>query len=201
MSHRRGSMLLVAPLLVLALFLVGCPKRPAMTSAASAPAPMAAPAPAPPAPAPAPAPTPAAPPVATPAPAPPAAPTPAPLPPPKPSEFMANANLTDIQFDFDKYDIRPGDARTLDADATWLKANPRNLVLIEGHCDERGTNEYNLALGERRAKSTMNYLVAQGVQASRITIISYGKERPVCTEHNEGCWAKNRRAHFLTKAQ
>jgi peptidoglycan-associated lipoprotein len=144
---------------------------------------------------------PAAPPVATPAPAAPAAPAAAPMSPPKPSEFMANANLTDIQFDFDKYDIRPGDARTLDADATWLKANPRNLVLIEGHCDERGTNEYNLALGERRAKSTMNYLVAQGVQASRITIISYGKERPVCTEHNEGCWAKNRRAHFLTKAQ
>jgi peptidoglycan-associated lipoprotein len=114
---------------------------------------------------------------------------------------MANANLNDIRFDFDKYDIRPGDAKTLDADAGWLKANPQNLVLIEGHCDERGTNEYNLALGERRAKSTMNYLVAQGVQASRITIISYGKERPVCTEHNEGCWAQNRRAHFLTKAQ
>ena len=87
------------------------------------------------------------------------------------------------------------------ADAAWLKSNPGNLVLIEGHCDERGTNEYNLALGERRAKSTMNYLVAQGVQASRITIISYGKERPVCTEHNEGCWSNNRRAHFLTKAQ
>jgi peptidoglycan-associated lipoprotein len=143
---------------------------------------------------------PAAPPAATPAPAA-AAPAAAPMSPPNPSEFMANANLTDIQFDFDKYDIRPGDARALDADATWLKANPRNLVLIEGHCDERGTNEYNLALGERRAKSTMNYLVAQGVQASRITIISYGKERPICTEHNEGCWAKNRRAHFLTKAQ
>ncbi len=74
-------------------------------------------------------------------------------------------------------------------------------VESEGHCDERGTNEYNLALGERRAKSTLNYLVAQGVQASRITIISYGKERPACTEHNEACWSKNRRAHFLTKAQ
>jgi peptidoglycan-associated lipoprotein len=72
-------------------------------------------------------------------------------------------------------------------------------VLIEGHCDERGTNEYNLALGERRAKSTMNYLVSQGVQASRITIISYGEERPVCNEKTEECWAKNRRAHFLVK--
>ena len=103
-------------------------------------------------------------------------------------------------FDFDKYDIRPTDAKTLDTNAAWLKSND-NLVLIEGHCDERGTNEYNLALGERRAKAAMNYLVAQGVQASRITIISYGKERPTCTEHSESCWAQNRRAHFLVKAR
>jgi peptidoglycan-associated lipoprotein len=116
------------------------------------------------------------------------------------SEFTANPNLKDIYFDFDKYDIRPGDAKILDSNATWLKSND-NLVLIEGHCDERGTNEYNLALGERRAKATMNYLVSQGVQAGRITIISYGEERPMCTEHNEACWAKNRRAHFLTKAR
>ena len=74
-------------------------------------------------------------------------------------------------------------------------------MLIEGHCDERGTNEYNLALGERRARATMNYLLAQGLPATRITIISYGKERPVCTEHAESCWARNRRAHFLVKAQ
>jgi len=116
------------------------------------------------------------------------------------ADFAANPNLQDIYFDFDKYDIRPGDAKTLDSNATWLKGN-NNLVLIEGHCDERGTNEYNLALGERRAKATMNYLVSQGVQAGRITIISYGEERPICTEHNEACWAKNRRAHFLTKAR
>ena len=118
---------------------------------------------------------------------------------PAPSEFVSIAELRDIHFDFDKYDIRPGDAKTLDTNAGWLKSNPNHLVLIEGHCDERGTNEYNLALGERRAKSTMNYLVSQGVQASRITIISYGEERPLCTEHNEECWAKNRRAHFLVK--
>ena len=116
-------------------------------------------------------------------------------------EFSENANLKDIHFDFDKYNIRPSDAKILDTNAAWLKSNAGNLILIEGHCDERGTNEYNLALGERRAKSTMNYLVAQGVQASRITIISYGKERPVCTERNDACWAKNRRSHFLTKAQ
>jgi len=118
---------------------------------------------------------------------------------PAPSEFTASADLKDIRFDFDKYDIRPTDAKTLDGNAGWLKSNPNHLVLIEGHCDERGTNEYNLALGERRAKSTMNYLVSQGVQASRITIISYGEERPVCTQKTEECWAQNRRAHFLVK--
>jgi peptidoglycan-associated lipoprotein len=112
---------------------------------------------------------------------------------------MAIADLKDVFFDFDKYDVRPEDARTLDSNAGWLKSNPNHLVLIEGHCDERGTNEYNLALGERRAKATMNYLVSQGVQASRITIISYGEERPTCTDKTEACWAKNRRAHFLVK--
>ena len=114
-------------------------------------------------------------------------------------DFAATPELTDVFFDFDKYDIRPGDAKTLDSNASWLKSNPTHLVLIEGHCDQRGTNEYNLALGEPRAKSTMNYLVSQGVQANRITIISYGEERPQCTEHTESCWAKNRRAHFLVK--
>ena len=118
---------------------------------------------------------------------------------PSPSEFTAVADLRDIHFDFDKYDIRPGDAKILDSNASWLKSNPNHLVLIEGHCDERGTNEYNLALGERRAKSTMNYLVSQGVQASRITIISYGEERPTCAQKTEECWARNRRAHFLVK--
>jgi peptidoglycan-associated lipoprotein len=205
MAHRWGSALSVAPLLVLSLFLVGCPKRPA-TMAASAPAPgVATPPPAPAAPVPPPAapestpPAPAAPPAAS-APMPQVA-TPAPPVLPRVSEFAANANLKDVYFEFDKYDIRPEAAKILDANATWLKANPGNLVLIEGHCDERGTAEYNLALGERRAKSTMNYLVGQGVAASRVTVISYGKERPVCTEKTEACWAMNRRAHHLVKAQ
>jgi peptidoglycan-associated lipoprotein len=114
-------------------------------------------------------------------------------------EFIAVPELRDIHFEFDKYDIRADDTKILDANATWLKTNSNMLVLVEGHCDERGTNEYNLALGERRAKAAMNYLVSQGVQASRITIISYGEERPVCAEKNEACWAKNRRAHFLVK--
>jgi peptidoglycan-associated lipoprotein len=193
MAHRRGSALLVAPVLVLSLFLAGCPKRPA-TTAASAPAPTGAPAPS--AAAPSTTTTPGmamAPSTAAPA-------TAAPTTPPRPSEFRETDNLKDVYFDFDKYDIRAGDAKILDANATWLKTN-NDLVLIEGHCDERGTNEYNLALGERRAKATMNYLVGQGVQANRITIISYGKERPVCNEHNEACWAKNRRSHFLVKAR
>src|SRR5581483_4606727 len=86
---------------------------------------------------------------------------------PAPKEFVAVPELQDIHFDVDKYDMRPGDAKILDANAAWLKARENYLVLIEGHCDERGTNEYNLALGERRAKAAMNYLVAQGVQAGR----------------------------------
>jgi peptidoglycan-associated lipoprotein len=192
MAQRRGSALLLAvPVIALSLFLVGCPKRPA-TTAASAPPPTGSPSPSAAAPSTAPSPS------MTPSPVAPST-TPSATP-PAPSEFTANANLKDIFFDFDKYDVRPNDAKTLDTNAAWLKSN-NDLVLIEGHCDERGTNEYNLALGERRAKATMNYLVAQGVQANRITIISYGKERPTCTEHSEACWAQNRRAHFLVKAR
>jgi peptidoglycan-associated lipoprotein len=117
---------------------------------------------------------------------------------PNPSEFSVASELKDVHFDFDKYDIRPADAALLDADAAWLKTNTFP-VLLEGHCDERGTNEYNLALGERRAKATMNYLVAHGIAATRMTVVSYGEERPVCGEHSEACWAQNRRAHFLVK--
>ena len=115
-------------------------------------------------------------------------------------DFATVPDLIDAYFEFDKYDIRPADARALDSNARWLRSN-RDLVLIEGHCDARGTNEYNVALGERRAKATMNYLVAQGVAASRITIVSYGEERPQCTQSDEACWSKNRRAHFLVKPQ
>jgi peptidoglycan-associated lipoprotein len=178
----------VLPILGLTLLLAGCPKRPAMT-AATAPPPVPPAAVAPPTPA-APAPAPVAPaPVA-----PPTAVTPAP-----PKEYQANDALKPIYFAFDKSDIRPGDAKVLDATAAYLKANAGQLVLIEGHCDERGTNEYNLALGERRAKAAMNYLVSNGIEAGRITTISYGKERPVCSEHNEACWSRNRNDTFLTK--
>jgi len=117
---------------------------------------------------------------------------------PNPADFGPASELGDVHFDFDRYDIRPGDAKILDTDAAWLKTNGYQL-LIEGHCDERGTNEYNVALGERRAKSTMNYLLAQGIAATRMTIVSYGEERPVCAEHQESCWSQNRHAHFLVK--
>jgi outer membrane protein OmpA-like peptidoglycan-associated protein len=91
---------------------------------------------------------------------------------PAPQEFLETAALRNIYFDFDKYEIRPGDALILEENANWLKASANTLVLIEGHCDERGTNEYNLALGERRAKATGDYLVSLGIAASRITTIS-----------------------------
>jgi peptidoglycan-associated lipoprotein len=94
-------------------------------------------------------------------------------------------------------------ARILDTSAAWLRANPEHLVLIEGHCDNRGAtrrkNEFNIDLGERRAQAAMNYLVAQGVQPSRITILKYGEERPQCTEEREQCWSQNRRSRFLVK--
>ena len=118
---------------------------------------------------------------------------------PSPTEFAASSALRDVHFEFDKYDIRPSEKSALDANVRWLKAHARALVLIEGHCDERGTNEYNLALGERRAQATRAYLASAGVTDSRITVVSYGEERPLCTERTEVCWARNRRAQFLVK--
>jgi peptidoglycan-associated lipoprotein len=120
---------------------------------------------------------------------------------PNPREFGAVDDVKDIHFDFDRYDIRPDAARILDANARWMKANPTALILIEGHTDEQGTNEYNLALGERRAKAAMNYLVSQGLPTDRFTIISYGEEWPMCQEKNQACSAQNRRAHFLAKSK
>jgi len=203
MHMRLKPAALVLSLMALALVVSGCPKRPVVPQVAApapvapppAPAPAPAPAPvapAPPPPAPAPAPAPAPVPVAP-------APAPAPAPPPPPADYAPNDNLKNIYFDFDKSNIRPGDAKILDANAAYLKANPNLLVLVEGHTDDRGTAEYNIALGERRAKSAVNYLVAQGIDASRFSTVSYGKERPVCTEQTEACWAKNRRAVFLSK--
>jgi peptidoglycan-associated lipoprotein len=119
---------------------------------------------------------------------------------PSPHEFSETAGLRDVYFDFDRAALRPEDVRILDANARWLLANPGALVLIEGHADERGTNEYNLSLGESRARVAREQLVSRGVVASRITILSYGEERPTCRETSEACWAHNRRAHFLVRS-
>ena len=105
--------------------------------------------------------------------------------------------LKDIFFDFDKSLIRPDAKKTLDENVRWLKGNPNATITIEGHCDERGTREYNLGLGERRAKATREYLVATGIDAKRIKTISYGKERPFAPGHDESAWKLSRRAHFV----
>jgi peptidoglycan-associated lipoprotein len=104
--------------------------------------------------------------------------------------------LKDIYYDFDKYIIRPQDADILKRDSVWFKDNPGSRVQIEGNCDERGTVEYNLVLGQKRADSAKNYLVNLGVDRKLLDTISYGKERPADPAHNEAAWAKNRRSHF-----
>jgi peptidoglycan-associated lipoprotein len=112
-------------------------------------------------------------------------------------EVFESRLLKDIHFDFDKYDIRPGDADILKENVALLMRYPKVKIQVEGHCDERGTNEYNLALGERRANAAKKYLVSLGISADRISSISYGEEKPLDTGHNEEAWAKNRRGHFV----
>jgi len=104
--------------------------------------------------------------------------------------------LEDIHFDFDMYEIKGSDKEILSDLADWLLKNKDTNLVLEGHADDRGNSAYNLALGERRAQSAKDYLVALGVSAARISTTSYGQEKPVCTEPNEDCWWKNRRAHF-----
>ena len=111
----------------------------------------------------------------------------------------AAAALQDIHFDYDKYDIKAEDRPQLQKISEFLRAYPAVKMEIQGHCDERGTNEYNLALGNKRASATMHYLMALGAPEQKFALISYGKERPLCTEGNEACWSKNRRAHFELK--
>ncbi len=104
--------------------------------------------------------------------------------------------LDDVHFDFDKAEIREGDRAVLAKDAGVLKKYDFLTVTVEGHCDERGTVEYNLALGERRARAVQDYLVSLGVPATRLKTVSYGKEKPLCMEHDEACWTRNRRSHL-----
>jgi peptidoglycan-associated lipoprotein len=139
-----------------------------------------------------------------PAPAP--APAPAPPPPPPPADDSAERALEaaknqfqseNVYFAFDKSALDDIAQATLKGKAEFLKANPDIYFTIEGHTDERGTNEYNLALGDRRADSAKSFLIDLGVAAYRISTVSYGEERPVCMEQTEECWAKNRRAQFV----
>lgn len=105
--------------------------------------------------------------------------------------------LKPIYFDFDKAFIRDDARDVMKANAAWLKAHPKVKIRIEGNCDEKGTSEYNQALGQRRAASAKKYLTDLGVSAGRVSLISYGKEKPVCTESAENCWQKNRRDDFV----
>jgi peptidoglycan-associated lipoprotein len=141
----------------------------------------------------------------TPPPAPPQAPpAETPAPPPAPPEPPAPVEETKLElvpayFDFDSYSLRDDARSALDNNARMLRANSGARITIEGHCDERGTVEYNQALGEKRAQAARDYLIAAGIDASRIRVISYGKERPFDNGHDESSWQQNRRAHFSTR--
>jgi peptidoglycan-associated lipoprotein len=188
-------MLFVVGVLAGSLALMGCPKRPEVGQAgpgAVGPAAATAPAPSPAAPAPQAQETP----VTRPTPPAVAPVTPAPSA-PSASAAPAASPLKDVFFDFDKSNIKDDQKAALADDASWLKSNANAKITIEGHCDERGTVEYNLALGERRAKATKDYLIAAGIAADRISTISYGKERPFVLGHDESAWKWNRRSHFV----
>ncbi len=112
-------------------------------------------------------------------------------------EDLFGQNIKDIYFDYDKSNIRADQESSMQGDAQFLNQHPNISFTIEGHCDDRGSTEYNLALGDQRASSVKNALTAAGVSASRIKTISYGKEKPFCLEDNEACWQQNRRGHFV----
>lgn len=112
------------------------------------------------------------------------------------AELKAMIDGKVVHFDFDRYDIKPEDFKLIKANADYMSLKPEMNVTINGHCDERGTREYNLALGERRAMAVKNALIAEGVSPSRINVISFGEDSPVDDAHNEAAWAKNRRAEF-----
>jgi len=105
--------------------------------------------------------------------------------------------LSDIHFGYNDYTVQPQDGSVLQSNASWLQAHPTSNVQVEGNCDERGSEEYNIALGAKRAQSAKDYLVNLGISPGRISTISYGKELPVCHESDEGCWQQNRRDHFV----
>jgi peptidoglycan-associated lipoprotein len=189
---RLGSLL--SMVLVIAVGAAACHKK----------APVVAPAAPPPTPPPA---APAPPPRPNPPPPPPAAAAPAPL---TEEEIFARKSLEelnaekplgDVFFDLDESTLDDADRAPLQKDAEWMKKWPSTKVTVEGHCDSRGSSEYNLALGSRRADSVREYLISLGIDGSRILVVSKGKEQPFCTEENDSCWAQNRRGHFIVTAK
>jgi len=117
---------------------------------------------------------------------------------PEPSEdALFSQSVKDIYFDYDRFDLRAEDQAVVDADAAFFKSHPSIRFTIEGHCDERGSTDYNLALGDNRANSARNALIKAGVGADQIKVISFGKEKPFCNESGESCWQQNRRDHFV----
>jgi peptidoglycan-associated lipoprotein len=112
-------------------------------------------------------------------------------------EELFSKNVKDVFFDYDKFAIRPGEAPTVQNDETFLSQHPSIKVLVEGHCDDRGSEEYNIALGTSRAESVKRALVQEGISADRIRTVSFGKEKPFCTQDNEQCWQQNRVDHFV----
>ncbi|HKW19360.1 MAG TPA: peptidoglycan-associated lipoprotein Pal [Terriglobales bacterium] len=128
----------------------------------------------------------------------------APPPPPPPptqagpsEEELFSQNIKDVYFDYDKSDVRADQQASIQADVAFLRQHPNISFTVEGHCDERGSTEYNLALGDSRASAVKNALVAAGISADRVKTTSLGKEKPFCTESNEACWQQNRRGHFV----
>ena len=190
MTHTR-TLLTVALVAVLSVGLAGCAKK--------KPAPAA---PLPPSPA------------ATPAPPPPPTPPPSPAPPSQPSaseqdlfnqktleQLNAEKPLSDVFFALDSSDLTDEGRSALQKDSEWMRKWTTTKVTVEGHCDSRGTAEYNLALGDRRASAVKAYLAGLGVGSERILTLSKGKEAPVCTDENESCWSQNRRGHFIITAK
>lgn len=176
MRNAPRTLLLVLAVSLVALFAAGCAKK-----AKEAP-----PAPPP------------APPITEPT----TPPAPEPTPPPPPPAAAPTVTASDFRpafFDFDSYSLREDARAALDQDAKLLRDNADLKVTLEGHCDERGTAEYNQALGEKRANAARDYLVAAGIASSRLQVVSYGKERPFAEGHDESAWAQNRRAHFTLR--
>jgi len=197
--RERSSMriLFMVGVLVGSLALLGCPKRPEVTQAGpGAVGPGAAVAPSAPA-----APTPRVGEIPVTRPSAPAETPVTPAPAAPGAAVPAASPLKDVFFDFDKSAIRDDQKAALNDNVGWLKVTGRAKITIEGHCDERGTAEYNLGLGERRAKAVKDYLVAAGIAADRVATISYGKERPFVLGHDESAWKWNRRGHFMITGQ